>query len=76
VNPAFEKVSGYTREEALGRAPWDLPGLGMEEATRYEIRDAVLPFFYSDLAKIGILRPQSRMKSREVVLGDPKCSAK
>lgn len=42
VNPAFEKVSGYTREEALGRAPWDLPGLGMEEATRYEIRDAVL----------------------------------
>ncbi len=41
VNPAFEKLMGYTAEEVVGRNPRILQGPGTEDKTRYKMRKAM-----------------------------------
>jgi diguanylate cyclase (GGDEF)-like protein/PAS domain S-box-containing protein len=41
VNPAFTRVTGYSREEALGRNPRFLQGAETSQATRVALRESV-----------------------------------
>jgi diguanylate cyclase (GGDEF)-like protein/PAS domain S-box-containing protein len=41
VNPAFEKLMGYTAEEVVGQNPKLLQGPGTDDKTRYKIRKAM-----------------------------------
>lgn len=41
VNPAFTRLTGYTREEAIGRNPRFLQGAETSQATRVALREAV-----------------------------------
>jgi len=41
VNPAFEKLMGYTADEVIGQNPKILQGPGTDDKTRYKIRKAM-----------------------------------
>ena len=41
VNPAFEKLMGYSAEEVVGQNPRILQGKDTDEKTRYQIRHAM-----------------------------------
>lgn len=41
VNPAFERISGYSAEESLGRDPRFMAAPGMDAGERTEVREAI-----------------------------------
>ena len=41
INPAFEKLMGYTADEVIGQNPKILQGPGTDDKTRYKIRKAM-----------------------------------